>query len=248
MDNSSIIGSINVSFSNGISTTMNIKMDANIEQTFTLQMPIMYDIKAWFPNGFGDQSLYQISAHFISDNLMDYGNHRSFGFRKIDLIQEPLPGGRSFFFVINGITIPIHGSNWIPTDAFFSKTRVNRSSVAKYFIALKDSHQNMIRNWGGGIYQHDMTYDLADEYGILIWEDFMWADSQYWVAREYLQSSAKEVRDQMRRMQTHPSIAIWAGNNENSAYCNNNVQAYIDLYWTTILNNVTALDPTRPTV
>ena len=73
----------------------------------------------------------------------------------------------------------------------------------------------MIRNWGGGIYQRDSFYDLADEYGILIWEDLMWACNAYAIPESFLLSAAKEVRDNVRRMQPHPSIALWAGNNED---------------------------------
>ena len=140
------------------------------------------------------------------------------GFRTVELKQEPLPGGRSYFFAVNGVPIPVKGSNWIPADAF--ESRVSRDApgttrLAPLFAALRASHQNMIRNWGGGIYQRDSFYDLADENGILIWEDLMWACAQYAVPPSYLRSAAKEVRDNVRRLQPHPSIALWAGNNED---------------------------------
>ena len=197
---------------------------------------------AWYPNEFGSQPLYILSAKFVpgsseprapeqdaaqmvppdpfevpyplSENAIkgaDGSNSVRFGFRKVELIQKPLPGGKSFYFSVNGVPVPVKGSNWIPADAF--ESRVSRDIVGttrldKLFVALKTSHQNMIRNWGGGIYQRDSFYDLADESGILIWEDLMWACAQYAVTPEYLASAAKEVQDNVRRMQSHPSIAL----------------------------------------
>jgi beta-mannosidase len=199
---------------------------------------------AWFPNEFGTQPLYILSAKFVpdgsattsggqaqqqrddaspepfivqyplTDNAIkgeDGTNSVRFGFRKVELVQKPLPGGRSFYFSVNGVPLPVKGSNWIPADAF--ESRVSRDIVGttrldKLFVALKTSHQNMIRNWGGGIYQRDSFYDLADENGILIWEDLMWACAQYAVAPDYLESAAKEVQDNVRRLQSHPSIAL----------------------------------------
>ena len=157
------------------------------------------------------------------------------------------------------VQIPVKGSNWIPADAF--ESRVSRDApgttrLAPLFAALKSSHQNMIRNWGGGIYQRDSFYDLADEHGILIWEDLMWACAQYAAPPDFLLSSAKEVRDNVRRLQSHPSIAIWAGNNEderdmkaypsgwgvNDSY----IAAYSALTFATALDNVSSLDTSRP--
>ena len=97
------------------------------------------------------------------------------GFRTIRLVQNPLPGGKSYFFEVSGIPIPVKGSNWIPASADAFESRISRNDqgstrLEPLFWALKDSHQNMIRNvnWGGGIYQRDSFYDLADENGILI--------------------------------------------------------------------------------
>eukprot|EP00052_Salpingoeca_macrocollata_P019154 m.158510 g.158510 ORF g.158510 m.158510 type:complete len:637 (-) comp20881_c0_seq3:84-1994(-) len=164
-------------------------------------------------------------------------------------VQAPLPGGTSFYFQINGLPIPVHGSNWVPADAF--ESRVSRATLTPFFRALTESHQNMIRNWGGGIYQRDSFYDLADEHGIMIWEDMMWACAKYAVPTDYLLSSAKEVRDNVRRLHRHPSIALWAGNNENEQEYRPDqpeIQYYSDLYFRTVLANISALDDSRPMV
>ena len=133
-------------------------------------------------------------------------------------------------------------------DSF--ESRLDTSRLKPLFIALKESHQNMIRNWGGGIYQRDAYYDLADEYGILIWHDAMFACAKYAVPPEFLDSTAKEIIDQIRRIQHHPSIAIWAGNNENEEDLNAGTEAYAkpysDLYFRTVLQNISTIDTTRP--
>ena len=207
---------------------------------------------AWWPNGFGEQNLQHITAIFAPDDTGGDADATSTltvrtGFRKVELVQDPLPGGRSFYFRINGVPVPVKGSNWIPADAF--ESRVNRSTLEPLFFGLRDSYQNMIRNWGGGIYQSEAFYDLADENGIMIWEDMMFACADYAVPAPFLRSVAKEVVDQTRRLQRRPSIVLWAGNNENENKKPNdlvNVKAYSDLYFRTVLANVSALDSTRP--
>lgn len=103
---------------------------------------------------------------------------------------------------------------------------------------------------GGGIYQRDSFYDLADEYGIMVWEDMMWACAQYAVPDSYLRSAAKEVQDNVRRMQRHPSIVLWAGNNENEKDLNaaslKEEAPYSALYFATVLANISSLDQSRP--
>ena len=206
------------------------------------------DVSPWYPNGFGSQPLYDFEIQFcVQDECT--ATIKRIGFRMVELVQEPLPGGKSFHFRVNGIPIPVHGSNWVPADAF--ESRVNRSVLEPFFVMLQASNQNMIRNWGGGIYQRDAFYDLADAYGIMIWEDMMFACADYMVGAEFLRSIAKEVRDNIRRLQHHPSIAIWAGNNENEyRYKPGSVDAgyYGELYFGTVLSNISALDNTRPMV
>ena len=233
---------------------------------------------AWWPNGHGAQPLYTATADVVADGAGDGGAapgggrpaaarpyHRGatgdaplpaedgsktirFGFRTVTLEQPPLPGGRAFFFRFNGVPIVVKGSNWIPADAF--ESRLSRAKLAPHFAALAASHQNMIRNWGGGIWQRDSFYDLADEHGIAIWNDAVFACAQYAVPPAFLASSAQEVRDNVRRLQAHPSIAIWAGNNENEKDLTPATapleKPYSDLYFRTVLANVTSIDASRP--
>eukprot|EP01006_Ploeotia_vitrea_P029675 TRINITY_DN62168_c0_g1_i2.p1 TRINITY_DN62168_c0_g1~~TRINITY_DN62168_c0_g1_i2.p1 ORF type:complete len:648 (-),score=52.45 TRINITY_DN62168_c0_g1_i2:107-2050(-) len=210
----------------------------------------VHGVQPWWPNGFGGQSLYSVSATWTPNTRREYSTKSvRFGYRTVRLIQNPLPGGKSFFFAVNGVPIPIHGSNWIPADAF--ESRITTQQLETLFVAMKNSNQNMIRNWGGGIYQRDQFYDLADKHGVMIWEDMMWACNDYAVPPDYLQSAAKEVSDNVKRVQHHPAIAIWAGNNENEgrkAYHNNttNQAFYSDLYFKTVLANISIIDTSRP--
>eukprot|EP01083_Nonionella_stella_P101737 288679_1 len=237
---------------NHIPFYLDVELPINTETNVTIDLSEISGVIPWMPNQWGQQQLYEFDVSFVNEqNESDSGMHHSFGFREIQLMQEPLPGGRSFYFRVNGVNIPIHGSNWIPSFALDnSNASVNVESLEPLFISLAESKQNMIRNWGGGIYQQKAFYDLADEYGIMIWQDFMFACAQYWTNPQWLKSVEKEVIDTVRDIQHHPSIAIWAANNENS--CRKGTEsetAYVDLYWKAILNNVAALDPMmRPRV
>ena len=242
-----INGQIRVMF-DGLNVDQKMSVSLNNYQEVNVSFKIgeIKNVNPWFPNKWGDQQLYNVNTTFIdSKGAEDTGKTQDFGFRQIEVNQDPLPGGTAFYFKVNGVKVVVHGSNWIPADAFESPQRVNVSSMEKLFIGLAESGQNMIRNWGGGIYQHGFVYELADKYGIMVWEDFMWACAAYWVNEDYLTSSAKEVIDQVRRIQHHPSIAIWAGNNENSGDCGAEPGPYAQLYFHTILDNVAMLDPTR---
>eukprot|EP01084_Bolivina_argentea_P281131 480967_1 len=249
----SISGTIQINI-DGISQVF--KKDVTItqgsEMNYTVDLGVLKNINTWMPNKFGKQTLYNFNVNFIVNSVSDVGKIKPFGFRKIELIQDPLPGGRSFYFRINGDNIPIHGSNWIPSYALDnSNYSVNTKSLENIFIGLYNSNQNMIRNWGGGIYQQTDFYDLADKYGILIWQDFMFACASYWDNKNWLKSVNKESHDFLRERQTYASIAIWAANNENGGDCHTGQEsetAYRDLYWKNVLDVVKVLDPTRPKV
>ena len=223
MQSSTIKGSIQVSIPSLTSQTfsMNVEIPENTEMNFTVDLGKLTGVTQWMPNQWGQQMLYDFQVNFINDQkVSDVGKKKGFGFREIKLIQNKLPGGRSFYFQVNGVAVPVHGSNWIPSFALDnSNASVNTTSLEPLFISLANSHQNMIRNWGGGIYQQKDFYDLADKYGIMIWQDFMFACATYWTNPVWLKSVAKEVKDTVRDIQHHPSIAIWAANNENGGAC-----------------------------
>ncbi|MCG8480467.1 MAG: glycoside hydrolase family 2 protein [Spirochaetales bacterium] len=166
------------------------------------------DPELWWPAGYGAQPLYTVEVRFE-------GDARRFrtAFREVEVVSEADEHGRSMFFRVNGRAVWAKGANWIPTDAFPS-----RQTEARYrslLLAARSAHMNMIRVWGGGQYESDYFYDLCDELGILIWQDFMFSCSLYPSEEWFLEEVREEVRVQMRRLISHPSIAIWCGNNEN---------------------------------
>ncbi|CAG0892589.1 unnamed protein product, partial [Cyprideis torosa] len=181
-------------------------------------IPLSSGVQSWWPNGEGSQTLYSLKVSFKSDSECDFFKPLRIGFRTVRLIQEPIPGtstGLTFDFEINGVRIFMKGSNWIPADVL--PERLTRSYIRELLESVRDANMNMLRVWGGGIYELESFYELADELGILIWEDFMFACSMYPAKGSFLDSVVAEVRTQVKRLQHHASLALWAGNNENEA-------------------------------
>ena len=176
-----------------------------------------YKIKPWFPNGVGLQYLYNLTVK------AEIGSHDTvksirIGFRTVELIQDRLSTQEeayTFYFQVNGVPIYSKGSNWIPAHALHEN--ITESYLRELLYSAKLANMNMMRVWGGGIYEDDLFYDIADEYGILIWQDMMFACALYPTDSRFLSSVSTEIRQQIRRLQHHPSIAVWAGNNENEA-------------------------------
>ncbi len=133
--------------------------------------------------------------------------------RKIELIQEPDSLGRSFYFKIDGKPVYMKGANYIPSDAFLS--RVSKKDYEKIILSAKEANMNMLRVWGGGIYEDDYFYDLCDKYGINVWQDFMFAGTMVPGDKAFFDNVKKEVQYQVKRLRHHPSIVLWCGNNES---------------------------------
>jgi len=168
--------------------------------------------KLWFPVGLGEQPLYTFKAKLsVNKKTIDEQSKRT-GLRTLELRQKPDEHGISFEFVINGIPIFGRGANWIPADIF--PTRITKEKYKELLTSLKDANMNMLRVWGGGIYEDDYYYDLADEMGILVWQDFMFACSMYPGDKAFLENVRAEAIDNVKRLRNHPSIVIWVGNNE----------------------------------
>ena len=120
----------------------------------------------------------------------------------------------SFYFELNGVAVFMKGANYVPQDVFLN--RVTREQYATLLQAVKDAGMNMIRVWGGGAYQRDEFYDLCDEYGILVWHDFMFAGGMYPFDSAFLDNVKKEAEFEVKRLSNHPCMALWCGNNECS--------------------------------
>lgn len=178
-----------------------------VQIPFTIQNP-----KLWQPNGWGDPNLYDIKISLQKDSKILSDKVERIGLKTIELIQEKDSKGKSFYFKVNGKPLYAKGTNWIPADSF--SPRMTKEKYRKLIEDAKDAHMNMIRVWGGGIYEDDEFYKACDENGILVWQDFMFAGSFYPADEAFLNNVKEEVKDQVNRLQNHPSIALWCGNNE----------------------------------
>lgn len=174
---------------------------------FALENP-----KLWYPIGLGEQSLYRFKAKLVVNKKQVDEQTKRTGLRTLELRQKPDEYGKSFEFIVNGIPVFGRGANWIPADIF--PTRITKEKYKNLLTSLKDANMNMLRVWGGGIYEDDYYYDLADEMGLLVWQDFMFACSMYPGDREFLENVRREAVDNVKRLRNHPSIVLWCGNNE----------------------------------
>jgi beta-mannosidase len=181
--------------------------------TFEINTP-----ELWYPVRYGKQPLYTITATLRHINSEIDTKSKKFGLRRAELVQRPISDqpGTSFFFRINNIPVFCGGSNWIPADNF-----IPRISKEKYYDWVKlvaDGNQFMLRVWGGGIFEEQAFYDACDELGILVWQDFLFGCGNYPAFPDFLASVKREAEENVKLLRHHPSIVIWAGNNEDYAY------------------------------
>lgn len=167
----------------------------------------------WWPNGYGAQPLYQASVELRqADVVLDQRDYQ-LGLRTLELRQQPDEWGRSFTFVVNGRPILAKGSNWIPADSF--PTRISDEYLEGLIRSAVATHQNMLRVWGGGLYEDERFYDLCDRYGILVWQEFIFSCSIYPLdVPAFLDNVHVEVVENVRRLRHRSSLALWCGNNE----------------------------------
>ncbi|KAG4293781.1 beta-mannosidase [Fusarium proliferatum] len=184
--------------------------DKDATTTFHIQDPAL-----WYPVRYGKQPLYTIKATLLEDDNEIDTISKKIGLRKLELVERELDGqpGTSFFFQVNNIPIFCGGSNWIPADNFIP--RIAKERYRDWVKLVADGNQFMLRVWGGGIYEEDVFYDACDEFGILVWQDFMFACGNYPAWPDLLKSIDREARANIKRLRHHPSIVLWAGNNED---------------------------------
>ncbi|MBA4134600.1 MAG: beta-mannosidase [Flavobacterium sp.] len=169
--------------------------------------------KLWWPNGLGEAHLYPFDIHLIKDMQVIDSQKVTLGLRTIELVQEKDDIGKSFYFKVNGQPVYMKGANVIPPDSFLP--RVSDSVYQSIVKNAVDANMNMLRVWGGGVYADDAFYEACDKNGILVWQDFMFACAMYPGDEAFLENVKQEVVDNVTRLQNHPSIALWCGNNEN---------------------------------
>ncbi len=174
--------------------------------------------KLWWCNGMGKANLYEFIFKFSFGKLISEKKMRS-GIRTVQLNQKSDDSGNNFSFVLNGEPVFAKGANWIPNDNFLP-----RVTSEKYYSLIKSTQQsnmNMLRVWGGGVYEDDHFYDDCDSLGIMVWQDFMFAGGIYPTSADFTNLVEDEVISQFERLNKHPSIMLWCGNNEISEGWNN---------------------------
>ncbi|MBT0768557.1 hypothetical protein KIH74_06445 [Kineosporia sp. J2-2] len=206
----------------------------------------------WWPTGHGEQPLAELTVHLGDDEEPLDRWSRRIGFRTVEIDTGDDENGTRFTILVNGRPIAVRGANWIPDDHFV--TRITRERVARRIGQALGANLNLLRVWGGGVYESDDFYELCDEHGVLVWQDFLLACAAY-PEEEPLRSEIEaEARENVVRLMPHPSLVLWNGGNEN-------LWGHEDWGWKQLLGDATwgkdyaeklfadvlaELDPTRP--
>lgn len=174
------------------------------------------DVDFWWPRGYGEPALYDAVLRIIDENGNELDSDKKrIGIRTVKLEMTPMNSEASpgqFCFVVNGERIFVHGSNWTPMDAFHSRDPIH---LEKTLAFAEDLNCNMLRCWGGNVYEDRRFFELCDEKGIMVWQDFAMGCTQYPQGLDFQKAVSEEVRSVVLKLRSHPSIALWSGNNEN---------------------------------
>jgi beta-mannosidase len=203
-------GSIDVTVSRQLEGDQTTQVTCIFDGQTSASNPAQFHIaqpRLWWPAGQGEQHFYDLKVR-CGDQIA----HRKIGLRKLELITDLDETGSRFAFKVNGREIFCKGANWIPADALPSNA--TPELTRKLLQAAKDANMNMIRVWGGGYYEKDFFYDICDELGLLVWQDFMFSCSLYPSTDEFLDEVKAEATYQIQRLQHHACIAVWCGDNE----------------------------------
>ena len=220
----------------------------------------MRNPQLWWPNEMGEQPLYDFEVVLKKDGkVMDSKKFKT-GIRTFEMVDEPDSIGRAFYFKVNGVPMYAKGANYVPEEMI--ETWINADNTLRLLRQAKDAHFNMLRVWGGGIYPSDDFFNICDSLGILVWQDFMYAGTMYPYDEAFLENARIEAEEQVRRLASHPSLALWCGGNEISeGYYNWGWQkslnwseeddqaikaGYDQLFETILPEAVTLYDGTRP--
>ena len=173
---------------------------------------VLHKPKLWWSNGLGEPFLYRFRTDIIAGGeLLDSKTERV-GIRSLKVVHQPDKDGHTFYIELNGRPVFAKGANYIPSDNFLP--RVTPENYKRTILDAAGVNMNMLRVWGGGIYENDVFYDLCDEHGIMIWPDYMFACSMYPAEGALLDNIRREAVDNVKRLRNHACIALWCGNNE----------------------------------
>ena len=192
-----------------INDTLQFQKPEKPEIPITIKNP-----KSWWPHNLGEPYLYDIKVVVRNGKTILDSVLVKKGLRTIDLITEKDSIGESFYFKVNDVPVYAKGANYIPQNSM--QNQVTNAHYEKLLNDVVDANMNMLRVWGGGIYENDIFYDLCDEKGILVWQDFMFACAMYPGDQAFLENVQEEATQNVKRLRNHASIALWCGNNENA--------------------------------
>jgi beta-mannosidase len=230
-------------------TVAGVRAEATLpagERTAVVSLAVA-DPALWWPRGYGEPALHALEVRLGDDTW-----RRRIGFRSVRVDTAPDRYGTPFTVVVNGRAVFVRGVNWIPDDVFV--TRVTRERLARRLDQAAGANVNLLRVWGGGRYESDDFYDVADERGLLVMQDFLFACAAYPEEEPFATEVAAEAAEQVTRLTSHPSLILWTGNNEN-------IWGWHDWGWQRALAGrtwgagfyhrvlpdvVSTLDPTRP--
>ncbi len=203
----------------------------------------------WWPRGYGEPNLYNVSIELFCDDVLCEKAMVKSGIRSVKLLQKPDDEGESFIFLINGLPVFCKGACWIPADSFLPRVTTDR--YQKLLVLSAEANFNMLRVWGGGVYEDDFFYNLCDNLGIMVWQDFMYACCAYPEDEWFLKEAEREADEVVRRLRGHACIVVWCGNNEiqwqYKTVWNDMPKLFGLSIWEKILPNVIAkLDGSRP--
>jgi len=224
---------------------------------------LSFDIKnpfLWWTHDLGIPNLYQVEVSILNNEVLERETQQ-IGLRDIQLVRKPDRWGETFYFLLNGIPLFSKGANWIPIDSFIPRGK----KLGLYSMILnyaKRANMNMIRVWGGGIYEDDSFYNLCDELGLLVWQDFPFACALYPYNAEFIENVEQEAIQNIKRLRRHPSLALWCGNNEiesmwkrfnNSEIIESSIERlnfltkfYLRIFEEILPQLIKKFDPTRP--
>ena len=188
--------------------TVEIAKTAKVSASIPIRGP-----QLWWPNGYGEQPLYKVEVEVVAAGQAVDAATCQIGLRTIELRQRPDEWGKSWQFVVNGAPIFAKGANWIPADSF--PTRLSDAALAGLLRSAVEAHQNMLRVWGGGLYEEERFYDLCDRLGILVWQEFIFSCSIYPLDDPaFVENVRIEALQNIRRLRHRACLALWCGKNE----------------------------------
>ncbi len=204
--------------------------------------------KLWWPSGYGKQPLYPYCVELVRNGEVLDKKQGTFAFREVRLEQQPISAERlECKIVVNDVPVFAKGSNWVPAECFMGN--MQKEKYDKLLTLAKNGNMNMLRVWGGGLYEHDEFYEICDRLGIMIWQDMMFACADIPEERpEFVENVKREITYQIKRLRNHPSIVLWSGGNEKVGTLCKQV-SHGDFFMEVILRGLIAnLDESRPII